>query len=150
MARNNTPKSVYLDACCYINWATGKAPAVETWFEAARAGKLLLCASTLLLAEARGGSRDIPNPAAEARIRAVLTEPSTVLVDVSRRVGLLARDIIVDTPRVKGWDAVHMASAVAARAEVFLTDNTRDFRPGQVVRGVWCDEPFPYGGESIF
>ena len=148
--RRDDPKSAYLDACCYINWATGKDPHIESWLQAARDNKLRLFASTLLLAEARGGARTDPNPHAEERIRRLLTEPYIVLVDVSRRVGLTAREIIADTPRIKNWDAVHLATAVVAGAEVLLSSNTRDFRPGQLQRGVWIDEPYPYGGEKLF
>ncbi|MFF2522455.1 type II toxin-antitoxin system VapC family toxin [Streptomyces liangshanensis] len=148
--RRNEPKSAYIDACCYIEWATGKSHVVDSWVEAARSKKLQLFASTLLLAEARGGSRTQPNPQAEARIRTLLTEPYVTLVDVSRRVGLTAREIIADTPRIKGWDAVHLATAVVARAEVLLTSNTKHFTPGQVLRGVWIDEPYQYGGEGLF
>jgi hypothetical protein len=43
-----------------------------------------------------------------------------------------------------------MASAVAARVEVLLTDNTRDFRPGQMAHGMWRDEPYTFAGESLF
>ncbi|MEU6339901.1 PIN domain-containing protein [Streptomyces sp. NPDC046977] len=150
--RPERPKSVYLDACCYIDWATGQysGTSVETWLRAARAEQLQIYASTLLLAEARGGSRAEPNPAAERQIRNLLSEPYVTLVDVSRRVGLLARDLIVDYPKVRNWDAVHMASAVAARADVFLTRNVNDFTPGMVHRGVWVDEPYEFGGEGLF
>jgi predicted nucleic acid-binding protein len=143
---------VYLDSCCYIDWASGKelGAAVETWLRAAQAEQVQIYATTLVLAEARGGSRTAPNPVAEQRIRELLSQPYVVLADVSRRVALQARDLIVDYPKLRGWDAIHMATAIMVKADVFLTRNTKDFAVGQVVGGVWVDSPYEFGGDALF
>lgn len=152
MARPDKPLSAYLDACCYIDWATGKESVthVESWLLAARAGHVVLHASTLVLVEARGGPGTAPNPAAAEKLLTLLSEPYIRLTDVTRRVALLAREVTADHPRIKACDAVHMATAAYAQAEVLLTRNTKHFTPGSVVRGVWVDEPYEYGGPNLF
>jgi predicted nucleic acid-binding protein len=152
VARPDRPISAYLDACCYIDWATGKdsGPIVESWLIAAQAGQVVLHASTLVLVEARGGSGTEPNPVAAAKLLTLLSEPYVRLTDVTRRIALMARELTADHPRLKGCDAVHMATAVFAQAGVLLTRNTRHFAAGTVVRGVWVDQPYEYGGPNIF
>jgi predicted nucleic acid-binding protein len=109
-----------------------------------------IIASTAMFAEARGTGNGRPDPTAEQRIRNLLQEPYVALVDVTRRVGLLSRDIAVERPRIKGMDALHLATAVEADAEVFLSRNFRDFTSGDRYRGVWLEEPYEYGGEGLF
>lgn len=152
MARPDHPRSVYLDACCYIDWAEGKHSCAEvvTWLQAAHRGQVKIIASTAMFAEARGTGNGRPDPTAEQRIRNLLQEPYVALVDVTRRVGLLSRDIAVERPRIKGMDALHLATAVEADAEVFLSRNFRDFTSGDRYRGVWLEEPYEYGGEGLF
>jgi predicted nucleic acid-binding protein len=153
VARPDNPRRVYLDCCCYIDWAEGKfsCAAVETWLHAARRKQVTIIASTAMFAEARGttnGQRDTTT--GEKRIRDLLQEPYVTLVDVTRRVGLLAREISVERTRIRGMDALHLATAVYAEADVFLTRNFRDFTSAELYRGVWMEEPYEYGGEGLF
>jgi len=152
VARPDRPRTAYLDACCYIDWAEGKFShaAVETWLAAARGRHVRIFASTVTFAEARGHGNGPHDAAAEQKIRALLQEPYVSLVDVTRRIGLIARDISIERPRIKGMDAVHMATAVFAEAEVFLSRDIKAFAVPEAYRGVWVDEPFEYGGEGIF
>lgn len=152
MARSDRAESVYLDACCYIDWAEGKISAdkVETWIRAARRGHVRIFASTVMFAEARGTGNGVGDVSGRKKVRALLQEPSVTLVDATRRVGLLAHDIALEMPRIKGMDAVHMASAVFAEAKAFLSRDVKHFPVGQSYRGVWVDEPYEFGGEGLF
>ncbi|WP_250402364.1 hypothetical protein [Streptomyces cellostaticus] len=84
------------------------------------------------------------------RIRALLQEPYITLVEVTRRVGLLANDITAERPKIKGADAVHLACACFAKVDVLMTRNFRDFKPDDVYRGVLLRVPFEFGGEGLF
>ncbi|MDX3555170.1 type II toxin-antitoxin system VapC family toxin [Streptomyces europaeiscabiei] len=152
MARPDHPRSVYLDACCYIDWAEGKHSCAEvvTWLRAAHSGKVKIIASTAMFAEARATGNGRPDPAAEKRIRDLLQEPYVALVDVTRRVGLLSRELGVERPRVKGMDALHLATAIEADAEVFLSRDLKAFSTGELYRGVWIEDPYEFGGEGLF
>lgn len=107
-------------------------------------------ASVFMLTEARGGGRMTPNPAAEQKILAMLENPNMVrLVNADRRLCKNARTIALAS-KAKNWDAIHLASAVYAKAEVFLSYNTNDFTVGAMHDGVWVDEPYAYGGPTLF
>lgn len=148
MGETDRPRSVYLDTNCFIDWAqgTGEARAAESMLRAGKARQVRLYTSTLTLAEARGTS----DSEHRLRIRTLLQEPYITLVEVTRRVGLIANDIAAEHPKIKGADAVHLACAVMARAEVLMTRNTRDFQPGEVCKGVVLRAPFEFGGEGLF
>lgn len=152
MTRPDLPRTAYLDACCYIDWAEGKlsCTAVETWLLAARRQQTQIIASTVMFAEARGHNNGPHDAAAEQKIRTLLQEPYVTLVDVTRRIGLIARDISVDRPRIKGMDAIHMATARYAEADVFLSRDIKAFTTPEAYKGVWVDEPYEYGGEGLF
>lgn len=152
MARPDRPQFVYLDACCYIDWAEGKfsCAAIETWLHGARKGQVQIVASTAMFAEARGNGNGQHDAAGEQRIRDLLQEPYVTLVDVTRRIGLLARRITVDRPRIKGMDALHMATAVHAGVQVFLSRDLRAFTAAESYKGVWVEEPYEFGGDGLF
>ncbi|MEU0741029.1 PIN domain-containing protein [Streptomyces sp. NPDC006134] len=139
---------MYLDTNCFIDWAqgTGSAREAESVLRAGRAGHVRLYTSTLTLAEARGSS----DSDHRLRIRTLLQEPYITLVEVTRRVGLLANDITAERPKIKGADAVHLACACFVKADVLMTRNFRDFTPGDVYRGVLLRMPFEFGGEGLF
>ncbi|MBU6535567.1 type II toxin-antitoxin system VapC family toxin [Streptomyces sp. NPDC057245] len=148
MGTPDRPESVYLDTNCFVDWAQGThgVREAESMLRAGRAGHVRLFTSTLTFAEARGTNAS----EYRLRIRTLLQEPYITLIDVTRRVGLLANDITADRPKIKGADAVHLACACFAGAEVFMTRNFRDFSPGDVYKGVLLSMPFEFGGEGIF
>ncbi|WP_159398276.1 type II toxin-antitoxin system VapC family toxin [Streptomyces aureocirculatus] len=137
-----------MDANCFVDWAqgTGEPRATESMLRAGKAGQVRLFTSTLTLAEARGTT----DSAHRLRIRTLLQEPYIILVEVTRRVGLVANDIAAEHPKIKGADAVHLACANVAGVEVLMTRNTRDFQPGEVCKGVLLRAPFEFGGEGLF
>lgn len=148
VGRTDRPGSVYLDTNCFVDWAqgTGCPREAESMLRAGKAGRVRLYTSTLTLAEARGTS----DSAHRLRIRALLQEPYITLVEVTRRVGLLANDITAERPKIKGADAVHLACACFAEVDVLMTRNFRDFKPDDVYRGVLLRVPFEFGGEGLF
>ncbi|MFJ9717132.1 type II toxin-antitoxin system VapC family toxin [Streptomyces sp. NPDC101213] len=139
---------MYLDSNCFIDWAqgTGSAREAESMLRAAKAGHVRLHTSTLTFAEARGTNASDHR----LRIRALLQEPYVILVEVTRRVGLLANDITAERPKIKGADAIHLASACFVGVDVLVTRNFRDFKPDDVYRGVLMRMPFEFGGEGLF
>ncbi|WP_354006216.1 PIN domain-containing protein [Streptomyces sp. NBC_00059] len=152
MAKTDAVRPVYLDANCFIDWAQGAetAHAVQSWLHAAVKGQVQLLTSTLTLAEARGDGRATDVEERRQRIRKVLLDPCINLVEVTRRVGLIANDITVDRPRIRGADAAHLACAIYAKADIFLTRNFRDFESGDVYQGVKFQLPYRYGGDGLF
>ncbi|WP_433263298.1 type II toxin-antitoxin system VapC family toxin [Micromonospora vinacea] len=51
--------------------------------------------------------------------------------------------------RLKNFDAIHVASAVEADANVFMSAD-KDFPQGQLIEGVWVDEPYEPGDPPLF
>lgn len=147
MGETDRPGSVYLDTNCFIDWAQGthSAQEAESVLRAAKSGNVRLYTSTVTFAEARGTTASDHR----LRIRTLLQEPYIILVEVTRRVGLIANDITADHPKIKGLDAVHLACAVFARAEVSVSRNFRDFAPGDVCKGVLLRAPFEFGGPGL-
>ncbi|MGW4272811.1 type II toxin-antitoxin system VapC family toxin [Streptomyces seoulensis] len=148
MGATDRPESVYLDSNCFIDWAQGTDAArqAESMLRAARAGHVRLYTSTVTFAEARGTTASEHR----FRIRTLLQEPYVTLVEVTRRVGLIANDITAEKPKIKGLDAVHPACAVFAGTEVYVSRNFRDFAPGDTCRGVLLRTPFEFGGTGLF
>lgn len=148
MGETDRPGSVYLDSNCFIDWSqgTGSFREAESMLRAGKAGKVRLYTSTLTFAEARGTAES----GHRQRIRTLLQEPYMTLIEVTRRVGLLANDITAQHPRIKGADAIHVACASFAGVEVFMTRNFRDFNPGDTCKGVLLRMPFEFGGDGLF
>ncbi|MGA5602814.1 type II toxin-antitoxin system VapC family toxin [Streptomyces griseoincarnatus] len=148
MRETDRPGSVYLDSNCFIDWAqgTGCPREAESMLRTAKAGHIRLYTSTVTLAEARGTSAS----AHRLRIRTLLQEPYVTLVEVTRRVGLIANDITAEKPKIRGLDAIHLACAIFAGADVYVSRNFRDFTPGDVCKGVLMRTPFEYGGPGLF
>jgi predicted nucleic acid-binding protein len=137
-----------LDSNCFIDWAQGAHShrEAESMLRAGKAGEVRLYTSTLTFAEARG-TADSDH---RQRIRELLQQPYMTLIEVTRRVGLLANDIAAQYPKIKGADAVHVACASLAGVDVFMTRNFRDFKPGDICKGVRFRMPFEFGGEGLF
>lgn len=111
-------------------------------------GTLTLFISALSLVEVRGWKRGEPYPAdKDARVLAKLDTPQFVQVEFGRAVALKARTY---THRygLTNYDAIHLASAVQAHAEVFMTFDG-GFPRRQTVEGVWVDEPYQPGDDMI-
>lgn len=150
--RRDTPASVYLDSCTFIhvlNRTVGYEP-IEQLLQLADAGRVAVMVSPVSLSEVRGGPyrSGTFDAVKDARALALVDNPRFVLVEYDRTIALKSRDLAVQFG-LKPADAVHLASAVVAGAEVFMTCD-KGFPRGQLVEQVWVDEPYPYGGPNLF
>lgn len=151
MARPDRPGSAALDASAVIDYIKGEnhSHAVSEILRAAELGQLQLVGATILIAEVRSGPRSEPaDPAVDHRILTLLQDPRWLYVELDTTVGLQARKLGQELG-LKPADAIHLASAVAAEAEVFLTGDRR-FPIGAEVEGVWVDHPYQPGGPDLF
>lgn len=149
--RPENPSSVYLDANALIHVITNKPagkPVAEV-LRLAEAGKLTVCISVLSYVEVRGYGKNDPYPAdRDQQCIRLLDSGRFTHVEFGRRVALRARKY-AHSYKLNNPDAIHLASAVEADADVFMsTDN--DFPRGRHVDGVWIDEPYEPGDPTLF
>lgn len=151
MERPLSPESIYLDTSALVRVITKKQyhEQVAKVLEQVEAGTIRLYVSPLLYVEALGHSRTEPfNPDAEARLLATLDNPKVVLVEFSRMVARLARGYCHNR-RLKPYDAIHLASVVAAEATVLMGCDP-DFPFDQMIDGVYVSLPYSPGGGDLF
>lgn len=104
-------------------------------------GPVRLFVSLLLYVEALGHSRTEPfNSDAEALIVATLDSPRVIVVEFSRFVAKRVRSYC-HSHRLKPYDAIHLASAVAAKAEVLMACDT-GFPFEQDLKAVYGSLPY--------
>jgi predicted nucleic acid-binding protein len=105
--------------------------------------------SPVTMVEVRGQPRGQHSAEIDRRVLADLDSARLNLVEFSRRVALRARDY-VGRHGLKPLDAIHLASAVEAGAEV-LWSCDGDFRKlwRSRVDGVWVDEPYEFGDQPL-
>lgn len=146
MTPPSDPSSVYLDSNALIYLMQGRPgyEDVAQTLTAARGGKLNLYISTLSYVEVRGYGNDEPYPAERDKATMnLLDDPSLTLVEFSRGVALEARRI-AHTYRLKNPDAIHVASALYAEAEVLFTSD-QQLKSRGLIEGVHIAEPYPIG-----
>lgn len=104
-------------------------------------------ASTLLIAECIDIHRD---PEARKQLEALLASPTIAWVPVSRALAIRARQLGRDYAPLKGADAVHLACAIVARAEVLFAKDG-DFAKvfGQSIDGTMVLPPDQLPGQQI-
>lgn len=156
MARSSKPPlhRVCLDSSVVISYLVGDRPehlpGMAGLFHDSDTGKVQLFGSTLLLAEVLGGGfSSAVDPEVENQTLRILRDPATMtLVPVSVQVGMLARELRREF-RLETPDATHLASAVFAGVDSFMTLDTKDFPVGQVVRGVRVELPASPSGTLV-
>lgn len=132
-------KRVAVDSGLVISRIIGDRPehaaGIASLFHEVDTDQVQLFGSTLLLSEVLGGGfKDPVDPVKENAIFQVLDNPSVItLVQVTRQVAVQAREhrrtYHLETP-----DAIHLATAVFAEADIFMTIDT-DFPIGTRVNG---------------
>ena len=148
------PKKVAIDSGLLIARITGDRPEHEpgmaSLFHEVDSRKVKLFGSTLLFPEILGGRYDDPVDALkENAIFGILDNPSVItMVQVTRQVAVLARELRREL-RLKTADATHLASAVFADVDVFMTIDETDFNIGTTVRGVEIALPGSALGEDV-
>ncbi|MEV5411576.1 type II toxin-antitoxin system VapC family toxin [Thermopolyspora sp. NPDC052614] len=146
MTPPSNPSSVYLDSNALIYLLQGGPGHGDVLHALALAmdGKLNLYISTLSYVEVRGYGNDEPYPAERDKIATeLLDSPSLTLVEFSRGVALKARKI-AHTYRLKNPDAIHIASALYAEAEVLFTAD-QQLKSRGLIEGVHITEPYLIG-----
>lgn len=144
---------MYLDSNVYLAWLRGEGGRTEIARELLTAGeqhRLTIVASTLVYAEVCG----------HGEVRSAEAEDVDAKVDAFFERGFL-RWVEVDLPtarhartlsrehRLRGADAVHLASAVRGRAESFMTWDTKDFPIGRVIENMRIQEPEARGQGTL-
>lgn len=147
-------KRLYLDADVYLALIKGEAGRVEiarTLLRGGQHGQFRVVASTLLYAEVcgHGEVRAANNQAAvDQKVSAFFEHGFIEWVEVDLVVAREARRLS-RTQRLRGADAIHLASAIRARCDVLMTWNKNDFPIGQRVEDVEVREPFLFGQSTI-
>ncbi|WP_307849009.1 PIN domain-containing protein [Micromonospora sp. U56] len=114
-----------------------------------RGEKLEVFISDLSFVEARGWSNTDPYPPdLDRKCRNALDSNSLVRMEFSRRIALRARGY-AHTYRLGNYDAIHLASAVEASADVLMTWDKKLLR-ARYVDGVWIEEPYEIGAPGLF
>ncbi|MGZ4532751.1 MAG: type II toxin-antitoxin system VapC family toxin [Mycobacteriaceae bacterium] len=122
----------YLDADVWIHALQGTPVGQETvrpLLVAADSRTLKLVVSAIMPLEVLRDRADDPSREAEARALAALSRPNVVEVPVGRAVVLQARRLRLDHG-LQSMDALHLASALRGRADVFLTFDDKALRLG--------------------
>ena len=147
-------KRVYLDADVYLAVIKGEDGRLKTARGLLRGGedkRFAVVASTLIYAEVCGhgevrAAQDVV--AVDATVSAFFESGFISWVEVDL---VLARDArrLSREWRLRGADAIHLASAVRASCDVLMTWNKNDFPIGETVEGVDVREPFLFGQGSL-
>jgi len=148
VARPENPSSIYLDSNPLIIGALkreGYEPIAEI-LRLADAGAVSLYISSFSYVEVRGfGVKEPYDRDVDQLLLGLLDSSRLQRVDVPRAVAVRARRY-AHQYTLGNFDAVHLASAVVAGAEVLMTwDKGFSKRRGYAVDGVWIDEPYVPG-----
>jgi predicted nucleic acid-binding protein len=141
---------VYLDADVYLALIKGEAGRVETARSLLRDGqdkRFTVVASTLIYAEVCGhgevrAAQDAV--AVDAKVSAFFEHGFIQWVEVDLVIAREARRLSREL-RLRGADAIHLASAARASCQVLMTWNKNDFPIGRSIEGVEVREPFLFG-----
>jgi predicted nucleic acid-binding protein len=140
----------YLDSSVYIaaikgdGAEPGRGDISAQVIELARQGHFQIVASTFVVAEVIKDGKQPPLSASEeAAIDGFLQQPFIEWVEVDLLVAKAARGI-ARQHGLKPVDAIHLATAVRAGADQFLTWDP-DFPDGAVLEGVTCVRPHLVG-----
>ncbi len=144
---------VYLDANVYLAWIRGEEGRVDTARELLAAGeqdRLAIVASTLLYAEVcgHGEVRSADDAEVDAKIGNFFDRGFIRWVELDLPIARLARTLS-RSYRLRGADAVHLASAIRGRAERFMTWDSKDFPISQNIDGMIVQEPEAYGQGAL-
>ena len=143
MGRPEVISKVVLDASALLGVVMGERAflPLKPMPEAIDRGDIQLVQSTAMLVELR--PRHPRDNSTHAKIRsdlvALLRSPRTQLVDVNTLVARKAAELAVNHG-LKTWDAIHLATAVLANADVLVVRDSK-FPEGEC-EGVWITPPF--------
>jgi len=145
---------VYLDADVYLGLIKGEAGRVDIARALLRGGqdkRFVVVASTLLYAEVcgHGEVRAAQDQAAvDQKISAFFEHGFIHWVEVDLVIAREARRLS-RAHRLRGADAIHLASAIRATCDALMTWNKNDFPIGQTIEGVEVRTPSAFGQATI-
>ncbi len=145
---------VYLDADVYLALIKGEEGRLEVAQGLLRDGeqkRFTVVASTLIYAEVcgHGDLRAATDAdAVDRKVSAFFEGGFIRWVEVDLVVARQAR-LLSRAYRLRGADAIHLASAVRASCDVLMTWNKNDFPIGEVVDEVDVREPFLFGQRRL-
>lgn len=151
MADGNVPL-VYLDTSVWLQSINGDHPhdLSDRVILAAAAGRVRLVASWLVRAEVQSVASSRIDPAVIAAVDELLDSDGVRWVAVDRFVALKAREVSRALPRrLRGADAVHLATAVLEGADYFMAID-KDFPADLKVDGVPVTRPRVVWAEDLF
>jgi predicted nucleic acid-binding protein len=144
--------SIYLDSCALIavfQTEPGSEPIADVLIRAAK-DQVKVFASTIILVEVRGQRKGQADEEIDRKTLDHLRSPSFIYVEASQRVAMRARRYCGQYG-LKPMDAIHLASAVEAEAQVMWTlDKGFGAVLGTSVEGVWVDQPYEAGQAFLF
>jgi predicted nucleic acid-binding protein len=147
-------RRVYLDADVYLGLIKGEPGRLEVargLLNAGQDGRIEVVASTLIYAEVcgHGDVRAAANQAdVDQKIESFFENGFIRWVEVDLVIAREARRLS-RTHRLRGADAIHLASAIRASVDVLMTWNKNDFSIGQMVEGVDVREPALIGQGTL-
>ncbi len=150
MARPDSPEVIYLDSNTLCRFIVGDhVETVGRVIEAIDAGQAELIVSPLLLVECRGQPRECPvDEDLERHMIGILDNPRHTPVEFTRAVALKARELAL-RHGMRNYDAIHLAHAITAGADVLMTAD-QGFPLDSAVEGVWVCAPYFWGEPSLF
>lgn len=150
MGRPDHPEVIYLDSNTLCRFIVGKdVQTIGRVIQAIDTGQADLIISPLLLVECRGQPRKDPvDEDLERRMVDLLDNPRHTPVEFTRAVALMARHLAL-RHGMKNYDAIHLAHAVVAGADVLMTSD-EGFPLESEVDGVWVCEPYIWGDPTLF
>lgn len=150
MASGIAPR-VYLDACIYLKWIKKEDgwPLALKLLLASASGEITVVASTLLLAEVCGYNGSVEDPKRQRSVADEYLEDNDRIewVEVDRFVTRQAREFSSHL-RLRGADAVHLATAARSRCNYFMSHDHR-YPYGRRIGPTMVSEPRVVWSETL-
>ncbi|MBE3039097.1 MAG: type II toxin-antitoxin system VapC family toxin [Chloroflexi bacterium] len=132
----NKPLVIYWDSCAFIHCLQNSpvhAPSLKEHVEQARRGQCRIATAAVSLAEVckLPEAGVLPEEQTE-KILAFLKNDYILLYQIDRDIGESAHQII-RAHGLKPMDALHVAAALAAKADFFITTDTHKYRRDSLV-----------------
>ncbi|MHB8450261.1 MAG: type II toxin-antitoxin system VapC family toxin [Mycobacteriales bacterium] len=140
----------YLDADAWIHALSGTETGNEVIrpiLTAVDAGTMNLVVSAMMPLELLGGTSNSRTKDAEEDALAALSRPNVIEVPVGRALVIEARKLRLQYG-LASMDAVHLASAVRGRADVYMTYDDKALKVSQVGQTRIC-KPYWFGDVPI-
>lgn len=147
-------RRLYLDADVYLGLIKGEQGRVDiarSLLRDAQDKRFVVVASTLIYAEVCGHGdvrAAVDLVEVDRKVSAFFEHGFIQWVEVDLSIARDARRLSREH-RLRGADAIHLASAIRASCDVLMTWNKNDFPVGENVLGVAVREPFLFGQGNL-